>query len=398
MNICLDLRALQIGHEKRGIGMYMVNILENLPDNGDKYIMYVFDKSNPIEDLDIKVKFRYKLVTTASIKTTIDKPADFFNVIRLIRHRFRELSSKSIDVFVQFDFMLGLPKWRNTKKVVVAYDLIPLIKRNQYLPRPKFAWRHSVGYKAKTRAALRSIYYNWRYKLQYGVYKKADKIIAISESTKQSFIELLGIKKQKITAIPLAPVITHKPHDKSILKDIDKPFIFYVGGTDSRKRIEDIVFAFNVARGRGADICLVLAGNEFKRLEDLPNIEGRNAIINSPYKPDIHLVGFVTEEQKLALYKYALAFIFCSEYEGFGLPVLEAMASSCPVISYSNSSIPEISGKATILVNTYDYGEVAKGIIKLTDAAFRSNLIKLGTIRAKKYSWAKHSTEFIKSL
>lgn len=398
MNICFDLRALQIGHEKRGIGMYIKSVLEHLPKDDNKYVFYFFDRSNPIKEPNIKLDIDYEIISTPTIKTAMNRPSDAINVLKLICHRFNELRSKQIDVFVQFDFMLGIPRMSNTKNVVIAYDLIPLIKKNEYLPSPRFAWKHSVGSKPKIKAVLRSLYYVGRYKLQYKIYKRADKIIAISEATKKSFVDLLHVDESKITAIPLAPVISNTNQDESIAKKIGKPYLFYVGGTDSRKRIQDIVFAFNIARGRRIDIALVLAGNEFNHVEKIPSVGGRNAIIASPYKNDIHLVGFITEAQKLSLYKNALAFVFCSEYEGFGLPILEAMSVSCPVISYNNSSVPEISGSSALLVDTRDYVAVAKNIIKLKDTIYRNSIVELGKKQAAKYSWQKHGTEFVKVL
>jgi glycosyltransferase involved in cell wall biosynthesis len=399
--ICFDLRALQIGHENRGIGMYVSSVLEHLPaDSANRYVLYCFDKGNPIEELGLQLAFDYELVQTATVTTVFESPRQVLDIIRLVYHRFTPLRRIKPNVFVQFDAQLGLPRWRKTKKIVIGYDLIPLIMRNEYNPSVRYAWCHSVGHRTKARAVLRSLYYNLRYKLTYRAYKKADKILCISEATAKSFAKLLHIKKRRLSTIPLAPVLSSSgASDESLARSIGKPYLFYIGGTDKRKRIADIVHAYNITRGRGYDLALVLAGNEFKKVEMVPDVEGRDAIMQSPYWADIHLVGFVSNEQKLGLYQHALVFVFASQYEGFGLPVIEAMSAGCPVIAYNNSSIPEAAGDAAILVSTGDVIEIAKQVALLyANGPLNKKLAKLGTAQAKLFTWNNYIQAFVAEL
>lgn len=396
--ICFDLRALQIGHEKRGIGMYIKSVLEHLPDDGNKYLFYCFDKNHPIKSLGIKTSLNYELIQTPTVNTVLDSPKNILGILRLVSHRFGPLRSRRPDTFVQFDFMLGAPRWRGTKVVVIGYDLIPLLMKNDYMPAARFAWHHSVGKKAKLRAVLRSIYYRLRFRLHYRVYKKADKIVCISEATARSFKNLLGIKPKKLVTIPLAPVASAAKPDYSVAKKIGKPYIFYIGGTDNRKRIQDIIYAFNIARGRGADIDLVLAGSEFQEIEKIPDTAGRNAILNSPYKNNVHLAGFVSDAEKIGLYHNAHAFVFTTTYEGFGLPVVEAMAASCPVITYDNSSIPEAAGNAAIMIPTGDCVTIANQVIALQDKNFRNHLIQKGFKQSALFTWKAYTETFRKTL
>lgn len=398
--VCIDLRALQIGHQNRGIGMHLISVLEHLPaDSNILYVFYCFDKSNPIKTLGIKLKIEYTLVQTPTIKTALDSPTNILGILKLISHRFTALKEYKPDTFVQFDFMLGMPKWRKTKKIIIGYDLIPLIKKNEYIPSVRYAWHHSIGKKAKLKNMTRAAYYKFRYSLHYKAFSRADKILCISEATARSFRDILNIPTSKLTTIPLAPVVSSNKVDDKIAKTIKKPYLFYIGGTDSRKRIQDIVYAFNIVKGRGADIALVLAGNEFRIAKDIPSIEGRKAILSSPYLNDIHLVGFISNEEKMGLYGGAVAFVFTSAYEGFGLPVVEAMAASCPVISYDNSSIPEAAGDAGLLVHTGDYVKVAHEILRLESSPnLRAKLIKTGTKQAGKFSWHEYTSNFLEQL
>jgi glycosyltransferase involved in cell wall biosynthesis len=397
--ICFDLRALQIGHENRGIGAYIKSVLENMPKDKNKYIFYCFDKSNPVEDLDIQTNLNYSIVTTRTTATVLESPKNILGILKLIYHKFSPLSSRHPDVFVQFDFNLGLPRWRKTKKIVIGYDLIPLILKDEYMPSVKVALSKALGKKAKLRAIVRSLYYRFRYWISYKVFQRADTVLCISNATAESFQQLLKIDYSKLEVIPLAPVLPDLSKvNRSIVEHIDKPYIFYIGGTDPRKSLKDIVLAFDIVKNEGIDINLVLAGNEFKSVELIPDISGRNAILGSRNKSDIRLVGRVTDAEKLGLYESALAFVFASTYEGFGMPVLEAMAAGCPVIAYNNSSIPEAIGNAGILIPTGSYQSMADEIIKLTKKRYRQQFIHAGRKHAQAFTWKNYVEQFDKIL
>ncbi len=401
MTICFDLRALQIGHENRGIGMYLRSLLENIEDTGNKFIFYLYDSSNPIEDLDINVKFDYEIITTSFIDQIVRKPSDLINIYRSRRHNFKELVKIKPDVFVQFDHSLGIPKWKGVKTVVVGYDLIPLIMKNQYNPSVSYAWRNSNGLSSKARAVSRSIYYRSKYSTAYDTYKKADHVLCISNFVARSFVDLLGISKNKISPIPLAPVMNDKAKTfKKPTRFPCKPYLFYIGGTDVRKQINHLIKTFNIIRGRGLNVALVLAGNEFKSVEQMPDILGRNAILESAYSNDIHAVGFVNEGEKKYFYNNTYAFIFSSSYEGFGLPVIEAMSDEAPVVTYRNSSITETGGSAAIYVADGDYVSLANAVLSL-DSQKRTQLIEAGLRQAAKFNWkttAKKTMDLITNL
>src|SRR5579864_281068 len=106
MTICFDLRALQIGHEKRGIGMYIASVLEHLDDTENDYIFYAFDKNDPVQALGLKLPISYRLVQTPTIKTQLNAPGDSLHLYKLIYHSFARLRPLKPAVFVQFDFTL----------------------------------------------------------------------------------------------------------------------------------------------------------------------------------------------------------------------------------------------------------------------------------------------------
>jgi glycosyltransferase involved in cell wall biosynthesis len=406
-----------MGHENRGIGMALKSILENLEDNDNTYLFYMFKKSNPIKSLGINLKIKhYKIVVCPTLKTSIQKPLDFFDAHRLIFHRFRPLREYRPDIFIQFDVALGIPRWKGVRTFIMGYDLIPLIMKGEYLPSPvasldqtKIISWHTLYYAlyyavfkpkkyyhvlkkilGRIKAAVRATYYLMKSNRCYRLYRKADGVICISKTTKHSFSNLLHVKPEHLFELPLAAVLSDQKVDDRIAKTIKKPYIFYIGGTDIRKRVEEIIYAFDIARGRNNDIALVLAGNEFSKLQTLPNILARNAIERSPYKDDIHLVGFVTDREKLGLYRSAHAFVFTSAYEGFGMPVLEAASMRCPLIAYDNSSISELaSNDSAQLIRTGDYIGVALAIERLYNNSLRNNLTEAAKKKANNYSWPK---------
>ncbi len=390
--VAIDLRALQIGHENRGVGMVIINSLENLKDDLNHYLFYMFDSSNPIEDLNIKIgQLNYTVVTTPYLKINMKKISDIPTVLKLIFHRFKELRQFKPDYFVQFDFNLGAPRDKKIKIISIAHDLIPLIMPNVYLPSPSLAASRAHGKKQKLKFYLRAIYYQQRAKRSYKLYKRSEKILAISNVTRESLINILKINPNKIEVSYEAPAIRSQVNNvasKAKGYQISNPYILYIGGTDSRKQIEDIIYALNIVNGRGNKLDLVLAGNELKSLKTIPNHTVRQAIMASPYKNQIHLLGYISEQEKRSIYQNAHAFILSSRYEGFGLPILEANLLGCPVIAYNNSAIAEIGKKSTMLVETGSYQDLSRAIIKLFDQDLRNSMIQIGHQEVKKYSWS----------
>jgi len=389
--ICFDLRALQIGHQNRGIGMYVRSVLGHLPPDENKYLFYCFDKHDPIELLGIKVAIDYEIVYTETVNTILNSPRDLPAIYRLVHHDFAALKPYHPDTFVQFDFTLGLPDWKHCKTVVIGYDLIPLIMKNEYMPSIGFSWNHSPR---KLRGVLRALYYRYRYRLHYRAYSQADRVVCISQASADSFRELLHVPSGKLSAIPLAPVLDPVTPDFSVAKRIKKPYMFYIGGTDSRKQVQDIIRAYHIVKGRGADVALVLVGYEFRSLDKMTDMTAKQSIKDSPYREDIHLIGFVNDAEKFGLYQSAQAFIFTSLYEGFGLPVVEAMAASCPVVAYDNSSIPEAAGDAALLVPSGDYVAVAREFLRLQDPVLRSKLVRQGLAHSTKFNWGTYVQRF----
>jgi len=229
--------------------------------------------------------------------------------------------------------------------------------------------------------------------------RKSKRIIAISESTKRDLIELYKISPEKISVI-YQGVDSRFYQDMSNEKNgmlkplyVDGDFALFVGLTRPRKNVDRLVRAFaKVLPSLKTGAKLVLAGKIDTRFLDVRRLAERLNISDSVVQ-----LGFVSEDQLLALYKTACCFVFPSLYEGFGLPVLEAMAAGTPVITSKGSSLPEVAGDAALLVNPYNVDEIAEAMYKLfTDASLREELRRKGRERAKQFTWRECAQETLK--
>ena len=208
--------------------------------------------------------------------------------------------------------------------------------------------------------------------------ERSDLIIAVSHFTARQLEQLLKIDPERIRVIPhgTQPPPLGQPTRKR------EQIILFVGAIQRRKNVVRLVEAFeSVASGWK----LVLAGSfGFGAEEALHRIE------RSPRKNDIQVMGYVPEPVLEDLYSRASVFAFPSLDEGFGMPLLDAMARGVPVLTSSVSAMPEVAGDAALLVDPLDIASVSQGLWKLTnDGALREDLIQRGRKRSGEFSWEK---------
>jgi glycosyltransferase involved in cell wall biosynthesis len=222
--------------------------------------------------------------------------------------------------------------------------------------------------------------------------RRADALIADSESTRQDAIRLLGIPPQKIYTALLGVDEAYRPiSDQRALQavqlkyNLPADFILYVGLVEPRKNLPLLVRAFRNLIDLKSDIHLVLVGRfgwmytEVLQLIDTLGVKDR-----------VSLIGYVPSEDLPLVYNLARVFVYPTLYEGFGLPALEAMACGVPVITTEVSSLPEIVGDAGMLVPVNDETALTQAIqAVLTDQALRQQLVTLGTERASQFTWER---------
>jgi len=248
----------------------------------------------------------------------------------------------------------------------------------------------------------------WLYRLKnlayqaviYLAVKRARKIIAVSEFTKSDLVKKFKIRPEKIIVTYEGVANLAKGRDslfyaklnrREVLAEynIGPNFLLYVGNAYPHKNLEILIRAFNRLRADHPDLRLVLVGRldyfydrvrEYARRLNLWQKENLNSPVIFPhYVPDAELE---------ILYQTARAYIFPSLYEGFGLPPLEAMAKSCPVLSSDRASLPEVLGGAALYFNPEDEEDMLGNIKRvLSDDNLRADLIRRGLEQVKKYNW-----------
>ena len=176
---------------------------------------------------------------------------------------------------------------------------------------------------------------------------------------------------------------------KNVGDKFDKYF-FYTGAIHPRKNILTLVRAFEQYKAlHPSDHQLVIAGRASWHSEEV-----FKAIAESKWKDSIHLPGYIATADATALVASAEAMIYPSLYEGFGLPLVEAMACGVPVICSNVSSLPEVAGNAALLFDPLDANQLAHQMEKIsTDDVMRKEMVLLGTERSKYFSWDKAATQ-----
>lgn len=230
--------------------------------------------------------------------------------------------------------------------------------------------------------------------------QKAAGVLAVSENTRKDIIHYTNCNPQKITVTyEAADTIYHPIENRLELNrvkqkyNLPEDFIMYVGSLSPRKNINRLLTAFH-------SIChkithhLVLTGS--KSWKD-SSVYASMKILGLENR--INKLGYVEPEDIPILYNLADVFIYPSLYEGFGLPVLEAMQCGCPVVASNATSIPEVAGDAAFLVDPLDTSGFAHAIyLVLTDNRLREKLISKGFAQAKKFSWETTARVILKTI
>lgn len=447
MRIGIDVSPLQGPHSMRGIGSVLKNFLKNIPKNtNDFFILYFYDNNytSVQEIIDIlpfgpeKYEVRQAKATKHQKSTKFEQIVSQLRKIKCItshvkllgyanslRHNFQydlefQKGSKKygkvddLDAFIQFDPDKPLAKLpRGSKNYLIAYDLIPYVLDKDYLI--SYHTARQLGQKIVDSLKNSNRRKEYIHKMRLNT-KKADVIISISETTKNDFEKYLKVPSDKIAVSPLGSA------SKEIVSTIEngtikcfhespwgyisreehlseKPFLLFVGGADNRRRLDDLITAFNNLRAQGSDLRLILSGDTMKGAKTIPSLTVKNRLETSSYKDDIYFVGFTDDNTRNWLYKNAVAFIFPSIYEGFGLPVLEAMNLGTPVVCYRSRAVQEVAGDTPFYVSdTLGIVDAVKEItLQSKNNKIQKRLTK-GVLYAKKYSWKNTAKELLATL
>jgi glycosyltransferase involved in cell wall biosynthesis len=228
----------------------------------------------------------------------------------------------------------------------------------------------------------------WRLLFRLGVraaVSRADAIVTPSRNTAEDLLSRTKVDPARIHVVPLAASVLAGPADPeptlARLK-IRGPYVLFVGTLEPRKNLVRLIRAYRRVAATGVPHALVLAGPLGWRHDALM----REIALFGP--GDIVMTGALSEEEIDALYRAADAFVYPSLYEGFGLPVVEAMARGIPTVTSNTSSVPEVAGEATLGVNPRSVREIATAIERvLTDVDLAERLAERGRRRAERFTW-----------
>jgi glycosyltransferase involved in cell wall biosynthesis len=398
MKIGIDIRPLQTGHKYRGIGEVTKQVTNRILDRAvkEKNTVVFFeydDEADPKDLLLIPEGLDYSVVRSGtSHEKLASKKA---KTRRMLSDMYgRPASAKEVDVYLQFDYALGIPS--GTRTVLVKHDLIPYIFWDRYFTS---AWE--PFHRRAARTTMRTLLKNHHFmRVLRRSLRRAHVIAAVSDSTKrdvEKYFKVPGKKvKVALLGVDVKPAKTNEFNTDVAMPT--KPYLLFVGAGDARRRVDDLVAAFNNLKSEGNDLQLVLVGENFKKPADIPNVAVRNEVMKSSYKEDILTLGYIDDQTKQQLFANALAFVYPTKYEGFGIPVLEAMLLGCPIITYKNSSLPEVGGEHALYAkNWQDIMDKVK-MLQQESPAQRARRLEAAKKHANSFTWDSTADAIYKEL
>jgi len=345
MNIAIDITPLSTGHSGRGVGIYTKYLVESLQQYGKQHSYTLFTRGQ-------------------NVPVNVD----------LVHYPY-------------FDpFFLTLPFWKSKPAIVTVHDLIPLVFPDKF---PK-GIRGSIKWQIQKLSLF-----------------GAKRIITDSVNSKKDIVQITGFSSDNIDVVRLAPspafyadILQDRLDEIKKKYSLPKRFVTYVGDVNWNKNILNLISAFaTLKKSRGvSDVRLILVGKSFFNNGIAEVREIQKLIKTLHLENSVAFSGYVSDEDLAGMYRLATCLVQPSYYEGFGLPVLEAMASGCPVVCSDTSSLAEISGPA-ISMQPDNLQSIITGIrrcITLTPRQ-RSSAIEKGREWSKRFTWKKTAEETIQT-
>jgi glycosyltransferase involved in cell wall biosynthesis len=375
--VLLDLTPLETISSLRGIGRYVRGLASGLAQlAGDRRFQVEGVAATP----DLKQLFVVEDPFEYCLRpVTLPVPKSPARRRRLIQRQMAKLASLRPGLLHLAD-PNGVPPAKSVPFTLTCHDLIPLVLHEQYLP--------PIPYWSKLYGAI-----------QRSHYRRASRVLAVSHATKRDVCERLAIDSA------LVDVVWHgvdhelfnlkaEPSERASLDSLvggSGPYVLYLGAGDPRKDLNTLLAAFAESRLR-REARLVLAGNLGKDRTRELSAQARKLRVEHV----VQFAGYVPEASVPALYRQATVHAFLSSYEGFGLPVIEALACGAPTITSTGSSLDEVAGDGALVVPC---GEQAALLEALESAAYdsqcRAELKQRGLARAATFTWRKCAEQTI---
>lgn len=340
-------------HEKVGVSVYSVKLLEYFQKHATSRLRFiVYLKKAPNVDMpDENENFTYKVVSGPFLWSQIFLP------LELLRNMF---SSNRIHVF--FSPAHYSPRFCPCPTVVTIHDVAYIHFPDEFLKKDLYQL------------------INWT---RYSI-RKATKVITVSKATKKDVVSHYHVPENKIEVV-YNGFEKDVEHDEAVPPQpkITKPYVLYVGTIQPRKNIIALIRAFSLFYKTHPEYYLVITGKKGWLFDQIFR-EARDLYLQNK----IIFTGYVTDEELVYLYRHAFCFVLPSLYEGFGIPILEAMSFGTPVVSSFSSSLPEVGGEAALYFDPEDEKDLAHKLEVLhTDNKLRNELIAKGSERIRQFSW-----------
>jgi glycosyltransferase involved in cell wall biosynthesis len=369
MKIGFDISAQSLS--RSGVGQYQHQLIRHLLkiDKKNDYLLYGFNVRN-------RKRLEAVRFDASNCETKIISIPQRLITLSWLAFRTPALDRvvKGCDVYHVSE--ISIPPVRKAKRVAFVHDLTTLLFPQFHVSSNVFVHRQ-----------------------RFERLNEVDAILTNSETTKRDIVDRLSISPDKIHVTHLGAYDCFRPMAKEgigpVLEchGIRKPYLLFVGTLEPRKNLEALILAFNRLKGKDRiPHQLVLAGQKGWLYEPI-----LRAIEASPYCSDIIQTDYLAEGDLPALMNGAELFVYPSFYEGFGLPVLEAMQCGTPVVTSTVSSLPEVGGDACLYADPHSVEEIADRIrLVLMDSNLQKSMSEKGVERAKHFSWEKCARETLK--
>lgn len=364
MKILIDFSQIPI--KKTGVGTYAVNLVQKISEvdkNREDHFFILIQDDERIFDHFPDIRFTFVPVNHKIYRRLLPRffLEQLFIPWLILLHRIDCVHSLHYS-FPLFTFA--------AKKIVTVHDMTFFLFPEYHLAVKKYYFRFWIQ--------LAAVF--------------AHKIITDSRSTQDDFYSLTGNKRHNVTVVPLASSIpeipdSHPDDFRRIQKkyNLRNDYFLFIGTIEPRKNIDRLIHAFEKLSFDFPFYTLIIIGQKGWDYEKVEQV-----VRESGVKDRIVFTGFVEEIEKFLLLKYAKLFLYPSIYEGFGLPVLEALNFGIPTVTSNVSSMPEIAGDAALKVNPLDVDEIysAMKLLLSSDSVYRGFQQK-ALDQAGKFSWKK---------
>jgi glycosyltransferase involved in cell wall biosynthesis len=378
LDVLVDMTALNTPSRERGIGRYVKHLCRALALR-DTWSDAVVSASR----LRIAGLVRHRGAVSGAVDETLQFAGDpriQVSTAQYQRHKLERrlflgsLARRVGPRLLHLPDPPGTPIDMRQPRIVTCHDLIPLVLAKQYLaPVPG----------ARTLQWLRD----------YARYRTAQRVIAISDATRRDLIEYVGVAPDRIDVVHSG--VDHERFSahcadgerEEVIRRLgfSDPFLLCLGASDARKNLPLLVRAFGQS-GVARETMLVFAGP----ISAKQRARLLEAVRESGVEGRVLIMGYIDDALLVALYRQCLAYVFPSSYEGFGLPILEAMACGAATLTSGLSALAEVAGDAALTLPTLDQDVLASGIARIvSDATLRAQLRTRGLEHVKAFTWER---------